>query len=143
MRSPSVAARVGLADGGVEDVGLLLVLAADVDERVRCAGRVGADHDALDQLVRVLVHQLAVLEGARLGLVRVAAQVLLDVAVRQEARLLAHREAGAAAAAQARGLELLSTWSEVISVSALRSAAVAAEALVDLDPAAGRARRRA
>ena len=85
-------------------------------------GRVGGDHDALDQLVRVPVHQLAVLEGARLGLVGVAAEVLLDVAVREEARLLAHREAGAAAAAQPRRLELLRTWSGVISVSALRSA---------------------
>ena len=66
------------------------------------AGREGADQHALDQLVRVLVHQLAVLEGAGLGLVRVAAQVLLDVAVREEARLLAHREARAAAPAQAR-----------------------------------------
>ena len=36
--------------------------------------------------------------------------------------LLAHREAGAAAAAQARSLELLRTSSGVISVNALRSA---------------------
>ena len=49
-------------------------------------------------------------------------------------RLLAHREAGAAAAAQARRLELLRAPScGVISSSALRSGAVAAEALVDVD----------
>jgi hypothetical protein len=48
---------------GVEDVRNLLVLAADVDERAVRAGCVGADDDALDQPVRVLGHQLAVLEG--------------------------------------------------------------------------------
>ncbi len=101
-----VAGGVGLGDGGVEAVGDLGVLAADVDERTGRPGRHRADRDALDQAVRVLEHQLAVLERAGLGLVGVAAEVLVHVSVWQEARLLAHREAGAAAAAQARVLEL-------------------------------------
>ena len=128
-----VAARVGLADGGVEDVRLGLVLAADVDERVPCARREGADQHALDQLVRVLVHQLAVLEGPGLGLVRVAAQVLLGVAVGKEARLLAHREPRASAAAEARGLELLQDLVLVQLRECLAQPAVAAEPLVDVE----------
>ena len=74
-------------------------------ERLR-ARRVGGDDDPLDQRVRRLLHQFAVLEGARLGLVRVADEVLVHRALRQERDLLAHREARAAAAAQARGFEL-------------------------------------
>ncbi len=61
--------------------------------------------EALDELMRVLLHQLAVLERAGLGLVGVADDVLLHVALGQERGLQAHGEAGAAAAAQARALE--------------------------------------
>ena len=96
---------VGLGDGAVEDVGDLPVLAADEDERVPGADGERRDRDALDQLMRVLHHQLAVLERARLGLVGVAAHVLAHLAAGQERALLAHREAGAAAAAQAGVLE--------------------------------------
>src|SRR5215213_7630135 len=95
------------------------------------SGRVGADHDALDQLVRVLVHQLAVLERPRLGLVGVAAEVLLGIAARQEARLLAHREAGAASTAQARGLELGQDLLGRHLGDGAAQGAVAAEALID------------
>ena len=77
---------VGLLDGRVEDVALQVVLAADVDEAAVRPGGAGGDGDPLDQLVRVLLHQLAVLEGAGLGLVGVAAEVLVHVAARQEAR---------------------------------------------------------
>ena len=49
-------------------------------------------------------HDLAVLEGARLGLVGVDDEIVgLPSVLRQEARLAAHREARAAAAAQVRG----------------------------------------
>ena len=80
---------------------LRVVLAADEDERVAGVGGEGGDRDPLDQLVGVALHQLAVLEGPRLRLVGVAAQVLGHFAARQEGGLFAHREAGAAAAAQA------------------------------------------
>ena len=66
---------------------------------------IAGDRRPLDQLVRVLLDQLAVLERARLGLVGVAAKELVHVAPGQEGRLLAHREAGAAATAQAGALE--------------------------------------
>ena len=102
-----VAGLVGLGHGPVEPVGHLRVLAADVDEGAVGPGGERRDHDALDELVRVLLHQLAVLERPRLGLVGVAAQVLVHLATGQEGDLLAHREAGAAAAAKARGLELV------------------------------------
>jgi len=50
----------------LEALGLQRVLAADVDERARDAARVGRDEHALDQHVRALLQELAVLEGARL-----------------------------------------------------------------------------
>ena len=81
-----------------------VVLAADEDEGVAGVGGQRRDRDPLDQLVRVALHQLAVLEGARLGLVGVAAEVLRHVAAGQEGGLFAHREAGAAAAAQSPSL---------------------------------------
>ena len=90
----------------VEHVGLLHVLAADVDERAVGAGGIGGDHDPLDQHVRGLLHQFAVLERARLGLVGVADQVLVDRALRQERDLLAHRKSRPAASAQAGGFKL-------------------------------------
>ena len=102
-----IAGLIRLGDGRVEDVGLAVVLAADEDEGVPDVGGEGGDRDPLDQLVGVALHQLAVLEGARLGLVRVAAEVLLHLAARQEGGLLAHREAGAAAPPQPRLLQLV------------------------------------
>ena len=90
----------------LEHLGLLGVLAADIDEGAPRAGRIGGDHDPLDQHVGGLLHQFAVLERARLGLVGVAHEVLLDRAVRQEGDLLAHGEARAAAAAQPRSFQL-------------------------------------
>jgi hypothetical protein len=49
-----------------QHVGLVHVLAADEDEGPRGADRVGGDGHALDEQVRVLLHELAVLEGPRL-----------------------------------------------------------------------------
>ena len=66
------------------------------------------DDDALDQRVRVVRHQRQVLAGARLALVGVDHEVVrLAVVLRDEAPLHAGREAGAAAAAQARVLDQL------------------------------------
>ena len=88
-RAGDVAADVArlerLGDRRLENVGLVGVLAADVDEGAMDLGRPGRDHDPLDQHVRALLHQLAVLERARLGLVGVADEVLLHVAAWQEA----------------------------------------------------------
>src|SRR5262249_34534791 len=62
------------------------------------------DDDALEHLVRVVLHEDAVVEGARLALVGVDAEIDRAVVLlrrRQEGPLDAAREAGAAAAAQA------------------------------------------
>ena len=124
---------VGLLDRRVEDVALQVVLAADVDEAAVGPGGAGGDDDPLDQLVRVLLHQLAVLEGARLGLVGVAAEVLVHVAAGQEGGLLAHREAGAAAAPQAGVLELLQDLLGGHLLVGLLDRLVAAELAVGVD----------
>ena len=107
--------------------------------RVDLAG-VGGDDHPLDQHVRALLHQLAVLERARLGLVGVADQVLLHVAVGQERDLAAHLEAGAAAAADARVHDLRQ---HVLGRHRQRLAQrlVAAAALVDLAACSAPARR--
>ena len=92
---------------------------------------IDADDAALDQQVGVLLHQQPVLERARLGLVGVAAQVLVHRALGDEARLLAHREAGAAATAQARTPRARCSTSSWLHVEQrLARGAVAAEALV-------------
>ena len=74
------------------------------------ADRVGRSDHALDEEVRDAQHDLAVLEGAGLGLVGVDDEVdrlgrVLGLG--QEARLAAHREARAAAAAHVRGEQLV------------------------------------
>src|SRR5690606_12756255 len=72
------------------------------------AGGIAGDGHALDHRVRVVAQDVAVLAGARLGLVRVAQDVLLARRIaRHEAPLQAGREAGAATAAQARLLDHL------------------------------------
>ena len=90
--SPTIPGGARFGERGVEDVGLQHILTADVDERARGAGGVGGDHDPLEQHVRGLLHQLAVLEGAGLGLVGVAHEVLVHPALGQERDLLAHLE---------------------------------------------------
>src|SRR5262249_60646880 len=83
----------------------LRVLAADVDEAVLRLDRVRRDQTALEQPVRDLEHDLAVLERPRLRLVGVDGDVdrLRDlVGRRNEARLASRREEGATAAAQVR-----------------------------------------
>ena len=84
------------------------VLAAEVDEDVLRLDPVRRHEAALDQPVRVAEHDLAVLERSGLRFVRVDAEVgRLARALREEARLAAHREPGAAAAAQVRRDQLV------------------------------------
>ncbi len=133
---PQVARLIRFGDRGVEDVGLLVVLAADEDEGVAGVGGEGGDRDPLDQLVRVALHQLAVLEGAGLGLIRVAAEVLGHLAAGQEGGLFAHRESGAAAAAQAGVFELLEDLVLLqVLVGALLRRVAAGQALVAVEGA--------
>ena len=72
-------------------------LAADVEEALREAGGVAGDQAALDQLVRIELHQQAVLVRAGLALVAVDDEVARPHALRREPPLHAGREAGAAA----------------------------------------------
>jgi hypothetical protein len=83
-----------------------VVLAANVDEGDLRLDRKGAQDDAFDQLVRVVLHDDAVFEGARLRLVGVDDEVARH-GRRQEAPLHARGEAGAAAPADAARLDLL------------------------------------
>ena len=111
------------------------VLATDEDEALVGARGDRADDAALDQEVRVLLHEESILEGAGLRLVRVAAEVLVHRALGDEARLLPHREAGAAAAAEPGRLELLDELLRLeLEERAAEPVAVAAAPLVDLDP---------
>ncbi len=96
-----------LVDGRLEDLVLGEVLAADVDEDAVGFDRVRRDEAAFDQPVRHAAHHLAVLEGARLRLVGVHDEVRRLAALAVDERgLAAHREAGAAAAAEVRLLQL-------------------------------------
>jgi hypothetical protein len=62
---------VGLFDGVLEDLGLVVVLAADEDVGLFEAAGVAGDGDAFEHEVGVEVHEEAVFEGAGLGLVGV------------------------------------------------------------------------
>src|SRR4029077_10141398 len=64
-----------LLDRALEEQTLVVVLAADVDERGAHLQRVGRDEQALDELVRALVDQVAVFEARGLGFVRVADEI--------------------------------------------------------------------
>ena len=90
-----------LLAGGLHLRQRLRVLAADVDVGHLGPDRIGADRAALDQRVRRPPHDLAILEGAGLRLVGVAAEVVgLAIAGLHEAPLHPRGEAGAAAPAQ-------------------------------------------
>ena len=91
-----------------QELELVQVLAADVDEDALALDRVCGDQATLDQPVRDPEHDLAVLERARLRLVRVHDQIgRLSRPLCEEARLATRREEGAAAAAQAGVEDLL------------------------------------
>ena len=83
-------------------------LAADVDEGMAHLQRVGRDRHRFDQQVRRVLEDPAVLEGARLALVGVGAEVVrLPVVEADHAPLAAGRERRAAMAEDAGGGDLL------------------------------------
>ena len=78
----------------------------DVVVADRDAHRIGGDGHALDQDVRVVAQDVAVLEGARLAFVGIADQVLLARELRgMKLHFKPGRKARAAAAAQRRLLD--------------------------------------
>ncbi len=99
---------IGLVDGGLQMLGLAHELAADVDVGGMGVHGEAGHQAALDQLVRVEAHDLAILAGAGLAFVGVHHQIMRPVAfLGHEGPLHAGGEAGAATAAQARGLHLV------------------------------------
>ena len=105
---PISLAAYGFVDRGLQVLALADELAADVDEAgVRAHGE-GGEQRALDQQMRIVPHDLAVLAGAGLALVGVDDEIgRARIGLGHERPLEARREAGAAAAAQARGLDLV------------------------------------
>ena len=97
---------VGLVERRGEALGRQRHLAAHVQEALRETQRVAGDEASLDELVRVALHQQAVLVGAGLALVAVHHQVARPDVRRAEAPLHPRREAGAAASQQAGRLDL-------------------------------------
>ena len=82
------------------------IFRADIDVAIARAGSVTGDRHAFDQAIGVALHQHAVGEGAAVALVGVADDVLGRTGREQHGVPLdAGREAGAAAAAQARQLD--------------------------------------
>ena len=107
MFVPRKPLRLRVGDGLREPLVAERELAAEVDEREVALDRERRDRDALDELVRIALDEHAVLERRRLAFVGVDHEVARERVGRQERPLLRGREAGAAAAAQARQLHLL------------------------------------
>lgn len=98
---------ISLFDGGEEHLRLVDELAADVDVSRAGAHRETGDQRALDQLMRIVADDLAVLARARLGFVGIddqEARAAILAFLGHEAPLHAGREARATATTQARGL---------------------------------------
>ena len=100
---------IGLIDRGLQPLALADEFAADIDVAGMRAHGAAGDQAALDQEMRIVPHDLAVLAGAGLGLVGIDHEI-----ARPAVRLLRHerpfqpgRKSRAAAAAQARGLHLV------------------------------------
>src|SRR5262245_24706019 len=100
---------IGLVHCRLQTFALAHELAADVDEAGMRAHREAGDQAALDQQMWVVAHDLAILAGAGLRFVGIDHEIM-----RPPIGLLGHerpfetgREAGASAAAQARGLDLV------------------------------------
>src|SRR6185312_2240630 len=98
---------ISLIDRRLEDLRLVHELAADIDVAVMDAHADAGEEAALDELVRIVPDDVAVLAGAGLGLVGIDHEIgRLGALLRHEGPFDAGREAGAAAATQARVLHL-------------------------------------
>src|SRR6476661_2698820 len=101
---------ISLGNGALQDTGFLDEFAADIDIGGARAHREAGDQRALDQLVRIVADDLAVLAASGLGLIGVDDQEVGFAGLGllgHEAPLHAGRETGTAAASQARRLDLL------------------------------------
>ena len=97
----------GLGDGNLEPLDGERVFGADVDEAVVGVDAPAADHHGFDDRIRVAFHDGTVHERARIAFVRIADDVFVGgVELAGDFPLQSGREAGAAAAAQAAGLDV-------------------------------------
>ena len=102
-------------------------------KHLRQAGRVAGDEAALDELVRIALHEQAVLVGAGLALVAVDHEVARELAGGHEAPLGAGGEAGAAATEHRGGLAPRRAPRRACGASAGLQAVVAAGGEVALE----------
>jgi hypothetical protein len=102
---------IGLLHGRLKVLALADELAANIDIGDMRAHGAAGEQAALDQMVRIVPQDLAVLAGAGLGLVGIdeelARAAVVDALLGHEGPLERRRETGAAAAAQARALDLV------------------------------------
>src|SRR5712691_4595980 len=124
---------VSLLDGIAQDAPGLDVLAPDVDEaQVRAEGARGDEH-AFDQSVRIPLHEIAVLEGAGLALVRVDHEIARRRrALGDEAPLHTGGKARAAQPAEVGLLDLLGDGGRLHALGLL-PALVAAALSIDAE----------
>ncbi len=99
---------IGFVDGGLQALALANILASDIDVADgRAHGEAGIEA-AFEEKLRVVPHDLTILASARLRLVSVDDQIgRARVGLGHERPFEARREAGAATAAQAGGLDLV------------------------------------
>ncbi|GMT31566.1 hypothetical protein PFISCL1PPCAC_22863, partial [Pristionchus fissidentatus] len=98
-----------LVDGLLENDGFVVELSTDVDVGSTSAHCHSSDEAALNELVRVVSHDLAILARSRLSLVSVNYEVLRTAieGLLHESPLHSGRETGSSATAQSRGGHLL------------------------------------
>ena len=95
---------VSLVNGALQRLALADELATDIDIAGMGAHRERGDQAAFDQRMRVVAHDVAILAGARLGLVCIDDEIMRPFLhfFRHEGPLQAGGKSGAAASAQAR-----------------------------------------
>ena len=127
------AAALEFGDAFLEAPSEIPEFAAAVDVGRRGLGGIGAQRHPLQELVGVALHDLAVFERARLGLVGVNDDVTREDIGREEAPLHAGRETGPAPPAQARGLDDLDDLRRLLGGHRLAQRFEAAVLQVDVE----------
>ena len=102
-----VARRICLVEGSGNPLLRERHLTADVQEALRQTGGVAGDQASLDELMRIELHQQAVLVGAWFALVTVDHEVPRPHRLRRETPLHTRRETGTAAAQDRRALDVV------------------------------------
>ena len=63
---------LSLKNGSIQNFRTFEKFSSDIDESLLSLNRVGGDHHSFDQLMRILVNDLAILESSGLGFIRIA-----------------------------------------------------------------------